>query len=323
MAGEVHIRPAPARFAGPFSRFFAEYVEPNLPTPARVAEFDALLRHHLSLASAVHVLRRLPRQDRGTLASTEGGHRIMPADNSPGWWLHARLLDPAPLPTDPVAFFDAIPTHFFEVAGGDNLNRAGYHLAHVLNVGNRDTRWSSWDGPELARRMRLNLHPCNWFLLARHDWRRAGEDHGILRWVACRHAERYGATYAAFCRDVAAVPVGVAPADPWYEYPAAAPPERAAAVPGARRKGSSSDNPRRLSRPAIWSALLGGDVVLDIRLGDRRYLVPHDSLVEWVGANTAALATASWVERGHYSWPVTSRAMRAFLDRFEAEPDTA
>lgn len=322
MARRGRIERPPASFAGPFSGFFADHVEPNLPSPERVAAFDAFLRRYLSLESPLHVLRKVPRQVRGAIARTEVGHGILPADNSPGWWLHARLLDPAPLPDDPVAFFATIPTHFFQVAGGDNLNTAGFHLAHIIGVGNRDTGWISWTGPELARRMRLNLHPCNWFLLAREGWRAAGEDRAILRWVAHRYDRRYGATYETFRRDVAAGPVDEAPADPWYEYgtaPATAAP-RAAGRP--RRNGGSTENPRRLNRPAIWKALVGGDLVLDIRLGTRRYLVPHDALVAWVGANTGALATASWVGRGHYSWPATPRAMLAFLDRFEVGPDT-
>ncbi len=78
-------------------------------------------------------------------------------------------------------------------------------------------------------------------------------------------------------------------------------------------RGTHSDNPRRLNRPAIWADYEGKGVVLIIRTEAGRFRVPHDDLLAWVGEHTAALTTMSWTDRGHYSWPRPSQEMLDFL----------
>ncbi len=83
-------------------------------------------------------------------------------------------------------------------------------------------------------------------------------------------------------------------------------------------RGSKSDNPRRLNRPAIWADYKGREVDLILTLAAGRFHIPHDDLLGWVAANTNALRTKSWTERGHYSWPRPPQKMLSFLRRYAA-----
>jgi hypothetical protein len=315
---------APGSFEGSFSNFFARWVEPNLPSPLAVAEFDAQFRDYLEGPDPLYILRKLPRQKRGELCVTNQGARILPADNSPGWWLHARLISAGDHP-DAVTLFDRIPTHFFKASGLSTLNGAGFHLAHVIDVSDGNSRWEDWDRSEAAIRMLRNLHPCNWFLLAKPDWRTAGANPAIIAWVEYTYAKLYGEAFKAFRRDVGkSMPSSEAPPDPLYSYslPPSPTPKQTlrtttmrAQTSGAR--GGSSDNPRILNRPAIRRELQGDGIRLLIRFGGRCYNVAHDDLVEWVGENANALNTDSWRLEGHYSWPNPSAKMRSFLSEFE------
>lgn len=64
-------------------------------------------------------------------------------------------------------------------------------------------------------------------------------------------------------------------------------------------------------------AHVGKEASLEIMMGDTRYLLPHDDLVEWVRDHTSALETASWRDKGAYSWPQASVAMLRFLQRYK------
>jgi hypothetical protein len=235
------------------------------------------------------------------------------------------LLSDSLRPENASELFADVPTHFFEVAAGPTLNRAEFHLAHVLDVGDRNTRWELWDRNQTATRMLRNLHPCNWFLLGKPDWRRAGADPEIIAWIEHTYAHRYGEVVETFRRTVGApMPPDSAPSDPVYRYrkadPTVAPRiTRNPAPEPRRRNGKATENPRRLNRPAIWQDLLGKDIDLLIRLHTTCYAVPHDALAAWVGENTRALATESWQRKGHYSWPKVSEKMQGFLDPYETD----
>ncbi|WP_424927230.1 hypothetical protein [Amaricoccus tamworthensis] len=75
---------------------------------------------------------------------------------------------------------------------------------------------------------------------------------------------------------------------------------------------------RKSNRPIIHKKFVGEGVVLHITYDEQEYILPHDTLVEWVEKNINALNTVSWQERGVYSWPRPSQAMLAFLEKFPA-----
>jgi hypothetical protein len=315
----------PARYDGRFSKFYERYVEPNLPSAGRVRAFDALLRQHLSDEDPVHVVRYVRGQTRGTICRTTDGWRVLPTDNAPVWWSHALLHSGAVLPEDAAALFGAMPDHFFKVARFQTLNQAGYHAAHILAAKNGDTNWRSWTRDEVARRMLVNIHPCNVFLVAKPEWTRNGGRSEIIAWVTKAYLQRYGATMERFLADGApnAAPISEPADDPVYCY-------GAAAADGATQTetGPSSRAPRQKSqrpeptgpvpakRPVVRRDLVGKGVSLAISLDGARYLLPHDALVTWARAHTTALESASWKEQGVYSWPRASRAMMQFLQNY-------
>lgn len=224
---------------------------------------------------------------------------MLPTDNAPVWWLHAFLLSGAPLPADPESLFAEIPHHFHKVARFQTLNQAGFHAAHILSAKNRDTNWQSWSRDELARRMLVNLHPCNVFLVAKEDWARNGGRSDIIVWVVDAYRQRYGATMERFLTDCdpdesIGGPVG----DPEYSY-----------APSI----SLIEGIIQTNRPVIRQSLLGRGVSLEISVDGSRYLLPHDDLVAWAREHSAALDTVSWTNRGVYSWPRPSVAMLEFL----------
>lgn len=77
---------------------------------------------------------------------------------------------------------------------------------------------------------------------------------------------------------------------------------------------------KSLRRPLIAKAMIVSGTVLLIETRFGRYSIGHDDLLRWVDANTNALNTASWVQRGIYHWREPSRRMRAFLDGYRDDP---
>jgi hypothetical protein len=297
--------PAPLRFQGKFSDFFVRYVEPNLPSVDRVQAFDVLLQQHLSSKAPIHVARYVRGQVRGTICLTADGGRILPTDNAPVWWLHAFLLSDSPMPVDLEALFSSLPCHFHQVARFQTLNQAGFHAAHIIPAKNRDIAWESWSHQELTRRMLVNIHPCNMFLVAKTGWQQNGGRPDIISWVTDAYRRRYGETMDRFLADCDPNGSLCRPAgDPDYSYGA----------------GTTIDGVIRTRRPLIRKELVGRGVYLEIAVDSCRYLLPHDDLVTWVREHTAALETSSWIDRGVYSWPRPSAAMMEFLRRYQSPP---
>jgi hypothetical protein len=164
------ISPPPLQFDGKFSEFFERYVEPNLPSADRVQSFDTLLRRHLSSDNPIHVIRYVRGQIRGAVYLTAEGGRLLPTDKAPAWWLHALLLSGRAISANAEDMFASMPYHFFNIAQTQTSNGAGYHAAHILSAKNRNIDWQNWSRDELERRMLVNIHPCNTFLVAKQGW---------------------------------------------------------------------------------------------------------------------------------------------------------
>ena len=316
--------PPPARYDGRFSEFYERYVEPNLPSPDRVHAFDLQLRQHLSDEDPVHVVRYVSGQTRGTVYRTGEGWQIFPTDNSPVWWTHALLHSETALPEDRGTLFGTMPHHFFKMARVQTLNQAGYHAAHILSAKNGDTNWQAWTRAELGRRMLVNIHPCNVFLIAKRGWHENGGRPDIIAWITGAYLRRYGATMERFLADgdTSASPRSGPLDDPVYRYGEDADIQASqadtASLPRSPRRTSSKTEPvgaRLTKRPMIWRDLLGKEISLEISIQSTRYRLPHDDLVAWVGKHTTALQTASW-NHGTYSWPRPTRAMAQFLERY-------
>lgn len=316
----------PSLFEGTFNYFYNEYVEPNLPAPDRVRAFDKFLAEYLTSENPAHIIRMVKEQVRGRACATVHGDQMIPSDNSPGWWIHSFLLGDEPIEGDAAEFFARSPTHMFKISRMETLNTAGYHLAHIFPVKNRDTDWVNWTRSDLQRRFLLNIHPCNWFLLAKTDWQRNGKREDLIRWVKSAYQGRYGAIYQSFLQQTGndCEPIADWRESPEYAFDSLK--SRGGKFSGesgstVKRhpdlKSNRDDRVRRSNRPIVCAELVGRDIVLDIKIRDQRFRLQHDELWRWVKANKNALNTEAWKVDGAYHWPKTPKDMLDFLRNFE------
>lgn len=314
----VSMLPAPPAFDGALSNFFETYVLPNAPSVERVQEFDHRLRRYLETLDPVHPIRMVSGQKRGVVCRSNSGWRMLPTDNSPVWWVHAFLLSEDVFPKNDAELFEELPCHLFRLRKDRTyLNAAGYHAAHLIDAKNGNTNWETWSREEIGRRSLLNIHPCNMVLVAKTDWRFWGGRADVLAWVRYHYQMRYGALMTSFYSDVTEThSVDSIPEDIRYHYQAQRQ-RRTQKTVRSLKVPSVLAGTLLLNRPIIKKELIGSDTELSISIDETRYLIPHDRLVEWVGTNTSAMKTRSWLEGGLYSWPRPTRAMAAFLKEYE------
>ncbi len=318
----------PLEFSGSFKIFFDNYVEPNLPSVERVRLFDAIMSGYMASENPAHIVRSVKGIVRGVPNISAFNDRIIGSDNSPGWWIHAVLYGLEPLSGSPDAFFERIPTHMFRIPKVDTLNRAGYHLAHIIPAKNLDTNWQSWSKSELERRFLLNVHPCNWFPIAKTDWRTNGGRADIIDWVKSAYRERYGDLYVSFAErtgtkwterlEVVSAPTFSFSASKRETKMKAN--ERVSVNSGTKtHRKSTSVKLLEKNRPFVEKKSLGHDIKLSIRTVGMRFLIPHDTLWYWVELETNVPNTKSWIDNGYYSWPKPSADMLKFLSDFEVK----
>lgn len=193
----------PPRYDRPFDVFFAEFIEPNLPTREVVRELHGALRRYVDGPDPIFFLRQVTGVERwrrkGNLFPPQmaAGGRVAFTDNSPQWALHALAYRNAlPLASGFSAWLQQrMPCHIFDVRRdelGETLNDAGWHAAHIFEVKDGDTAWSAWGRDELVRRFLRNVHPCNLLLLPKSNWQRLGKQADLLAFAVERYRERYG-----------------------------------------------------------------------------------------------------------------------------------
>ena len=303
------LQPAPPIFEGTFHEFFTSYVSPNLPSIERVREFNAALGEYFAIRAPQYLIRKVGSLNRRETHTTAGGQLLLPCDNSPGWWLHMFLLGDIPFPTDMVTFFQQIPRHIFDIKLKNQLNKAGFHLAHLSDVGNRDTSWHSWNKEELQRRMVLNLHPWNWSLIAKKNWQHYGGRKDIIVAIHHEYTELYGQPYIEW-RQGHALDLALGKSMIAYSY---------GNEPSQKTQRIEPVSPTSIfssRRPVIKREWIGTGIVLSLHLASGKCEFPHDELLTWVSQNTKALSTISWNRDGIYHWPNPSKKMRGFLDRY-------
>jgi hypothetical protein len=275
-----------------------------------------MLREYLSDEDPLYIIRWLKEHKRGTIYRTGHNLRIWPTDNAPVWWTHALLHSEKVLPEDLGALIKEMPYDFHSVARHQTLNQAGYHAAHILSAKNGNTDWQNWTRAELARRMLVNIHPCNVFLVAKQEWQSNGGRPDIIAWITRAYLRRYGATMERFLEGAPGNwPINGPADDPIYQYSGDAIDQRTQTRPASflQPRPQASTPVRQYKRPAIWRELVGKGFSLELSMQGTQYVLPHDHLVNWAREHTNALNTPSWKDRGHYNWRNPSKAMLQFL----------
>lgn len=320
------MKECPSEFNGDFGVFYRDFIEPNLPSVERVRLFDRLICEYLASGKPAYIVRMVRSMNREDVFGSIHHNRIFGSDNSPGIWLHAILCGQEPISENAIDLFESVPRHMFRIPKIENLRSAGYHLAHVLSAKNGDTNWQAWTRKELERRFLLNVHPCNLFLVAKADWRKNGGRPDIIDWIKSAYHQRYGDLYESFVERVIGSRQTVSSEELTVAY-------RYSHVPNGKldsphmptkrnsrrtsmRKLGIKDQTLPLNRVFVRERLIGLEAKLDLNAAGRRYLVPHDTLWDWVETETNVRNTRSWSEHGYYHWPKPSARMLKFLDDF-------
>jgi hypothetical protein len=207
---------SPPVYDGTIDAFISQYVLPDLPSPDTVAAFHDELRQYINGGDPLFLLRAVNGTVRREVYKTSDGTRFRASDNAPAWWVHAMVVQNYRIA--PGAFGDVVatmPTHMFDVAAvtGRTANAAGWHIAHIFDVKDGNTDYKRWSRAEVIGRFVRNIHPCNYFPIAKAEWRRWGGDQRVIATFAALYAERYNEVWADFLRlsrvrEDALLPIG-------------------------------------------------------------------------------------------------------------------
>ena len=156
------IKEAPSTYDGTLGELYDNWAKHVLlPAPA-VEEFHKQFSTYLDSEDPLFLVRYVTGQERGQTIRTDGGARFRPTDNAPAWWIHHQLFTGQFQKYASFAeFIESAPCHMFHLRLPENVNTAGWHVAHIFDVKNRDIDSRRWGREELARRTARNIHPCN------------------------------------------------------------------------------------------------------------------------------------------------------------------
>ncbi|MDQ6829702.1 MAG: hypothetical protein M3081_12645 [Gemmatimonadota bacterium] len=191
---------SPDAFEGALDELVERYVLPNLPTAEAVRRFHHSLSQYVRSDDPLFFVRAAAKTERRREYTTAAGSRFKATDNAPAWWVHAALVQEHQIADEAFsAVIASMPAHLFEVAANSapTANAAGWHVAHVFPVKDGDTEHLAWPRRDLIRRFVRNIHPCNYFLVPKAEWRRWGGDSRVIGFFAALYAERYADVWQA------------------------------------------------------------------------------------------------------------------------------
>lgn len=192
---------APTEFSGSIDELATKYVLPNLIRPSSVEDFHKQLTSYLTGADPAFLIRALTSTTRGKVYRTKEGGRFKATDNAPAWWIHFALFQEADLPRDSFpSVIETIPTHFFEISAQipDSVSSAGWHVAHIFAVKDRNTDYENWRRKDLVARCIRNIHPCNYFFLPKTDWQLWGGNERVISFFADLYRNYYRSVWSEF-----------------------------------------------------------------------------------------------------------------------------
>jgi len=202
------IRRAPEAFEGTLQTLYEESAAAVLLESRIVEDFHWKLVSYLDSADPLFLVRAVRGQERGVTTRNRHGWRLRATDNSPAWWIHAKLfMERSAVLDDFDRLIEAVPCHMFRIRLRDSINAAGWHVAHIFDAKDRNTAFDEWDRGELVKRMVRNIHPCNYFFFPNGEWRRYGGDPVVISFFYEKFAARYSSVWAEFLALADAKPV--------------------------------------------------------------------------------------------------------------------
>jgi hypothetical protein len=236
---------APESFSGDLHELATSYVVPNLISPEEIADFHPKLVRYLDGRDPMFLIRAVSATTRGQIYRTKSGGRFKATDNAPAWWIHFALFQQIGLRAENFSeIIESVPTHFFEVAAQvpESISAAGWHVAHIFAVKDRDTDYRSWSNREMVRRCVRNIHPCNYFFVPKTDWQTWGGNERVIAYFAGLYQEFYGSVWTDFLSLSRADPSGLLKISGPVSYRIAA--KEATAPTLHRVEQTDADSPR-------------------------------------------------------------------------------
>lgn len=189
--------------------------------PDVVEAFHWHLTEYLRADNPLFLTRKVRHQERGVTVTTADGACMRPTDNAPAWYVHYQLFTGG-FQTFPTfrQFIESVPCHMFKLRLRDNINRSGWHVAHIFDVKDGNVDSLHWSRRELVRRFTRNIHPCNSFYIPKPDWQRYGGHPTVIGFVIEEYRRRYRSVWSEFLNMVEAEASAVpeSPGDFTYEY---------------------------------------------------------------------------------------------------------
>lgn len=304
---------SPEAFDGSLEEFFVRVIEPTLLPVEQVLDFHNALARYVNAPSPLFLLRAISATERRSDYQAGEGQTFRATDNAPAWWVYGTLsaghrIDPECVD----AVIRSIPCHMFDVPGASASVPAGFgwHIAHILNVNNRDADFGAWGKKELVRRFMRNVHPANYFLLPKQDWQRLGNDSDIVDFMARVYQDRYASIWPEFAElagfdrplsrvSAAGIVVRFGVKHPVDQVQAAA----TAATPSVDAERGSVAVSYRASR--LW---FKRDIIEPLAAGDRFRIETPIGDFEMTKADfhrvfPNVIASRSYREGGNYHWP--------------------
>ena len=197
------IAQSPPEFDGMLDTFIEQYVLASLPTPEVVGDFHDTLQAYICSRDPLFLLRYVSKTERRASYHTTDGTRFRATDNAPAWWVHAALTQEYRIA--PEAFAEVIatmPAHMFDVAAvtAPTASASGWHIAHIFDVKDGNTDFQRWTRADVVGRFVRNIHPCNYFPIAKPEWQRWGGDQRVIGVFEAMYGERYRDIWPEFLR---------------------------------------------------------------------------------------------------------------------------
>lgn len=271
------IKEAPSAYDGTLDEFYETWAKHVLLAPSIVEEFHTQFCVYLNSVDPVFLVRKVIGQKRGQTLRTDTGVQLRPTDNAPAWWIHHQLFSRHFLQYASFgAFVESVPCHMFQVRIPQNINKAGWHVAHIFDVNNRDFRFRGWDRNELVRRTARNIHPCNYFYVPKCEWQRHASNPTLIAFFYDKFKSIYRAIWKDFMRLVDGTPhvVPVGASECRYSFSTNQTKHRGAAPnlggnPGAGLHGC-------VAQYSHSRLCFKADVIEPLGMDDRFCIVTHD-----------------------------------------------
>ncbi len=315
---------SPRSFSGSVGELFEQVIAPTLLPVEEVVHTHRLLVDHVRDASPLFLIRAVSGTNRREDYHTSDGLTLRATDNAPAWWMYGALFAGHRIDEGSVrAVIESLPCHLFDIAARSAPvpSKAGWHIAHILPVKDRNTDYRGSTRRDLTRRFIRNIHPANYFLLPSADWQRLGNDPVILSYATALHRSRYAEIWDEFAELAdydASAPADLVP-DARVEFGEAQHCEGTAVSPKAKVRTSTAkvSHSNGLATYQATRLLFRRDVIEP--LGDEDHFCIETPVGDFVMSKAefyqvfpGVVASKSYREGGVYHFPSPPRRANAF-----------